>query len=125
MPVRRVKPSITDWGTYSDQANRLSSCLDPRFDVQLQPPTATRQIAATIAMPRMPVACILGTSSARAPPQELGRQDKAHRRGDEDGRDRVERRIEALLDAAEDLQGQRAGPGAGDEIGDDQLVERE
>ena len=48
---------------------------------------------------------------------------REHAEQDEDGRDRVERRIEAFLDPPEDLERQRLRAGAGSEVCDDQLVE--
>src|SRR5690349_21451326 len=118
MPVSALKPSITACGTYSDHAKRLS-VESSRADVQ--PPTAAARAmprAARIADMRMAVGRLVASVPSTAPPpQELGCRDQQNRHRDEQRRDRVQRRIEPLLDATEYLQRQRARRRAGGEIG--------
>src|SRR5262245_65857097 len=108
MPVSLVKPSSTDCGTYSDQAKRFSSAADAG-------PTASSTLASAASRSDVKGFMAFSTpagASGVPPPQSLGDDDGEHGDQDEHGRDRVERRIEALLDAAEDLERQRARAGA-------------
>src|SRR6201988_1772341 len=98
MPVSLVKPSSTACGTYSDQANRFSSAA-----------AAGRVASSTLASAasRSDVKVFMASSTPEGasgipPPQSFGDDDGEHGDQDEHGRDRVERRIEALLHAAED-----------------------
>src|SRR6185369_3319847 len=54
-----------------------------------------------------------------------GQQQRAHRHHDDDGRDGVDLRREALADGAVDLHRQRGDAGRRQEIRDDELVERD
>src|SRR5262245_53168897 len=120
MPVSLVKPSSTACGTYSDHAKRLSSSAAAACGSG----AAVKSRAASPASART-VERIMDTSLGVSAPQRLGEHDGADGHEDEHGRDRVERRIEALLHAAEDLERERARSGARGEVGDDQLVERQ
>ena len=112
-------------GTYSDQANRLSSSARAPARPQRRRRASSAEGSERSRMRFMVLLHPAMGHQAVAALQRLGQRRPQHGDQDEHRRDRVQRRIEALLHAPEDLERQRARAGAGGEVGDDQLVERE
>src|SRR6478736_8898619 len=126
MPVSLVKPSSTSCGMYSDQPNRFTSVAcspaAPQSTARAETSDFSTFMMVGLDYVGAELARSLGKISTRGFFEILREKHKGHGRDDEDGRERVQHRVQPDLREAVDPDGQRRPLRVVGEPRDDQLV---